>query len=134
LKKVAALAFFLFLLTVAYWADSGTMPHLLKLVYAFPNGDRLGHFVLYGILAYLVSAAFPTRRVRIGTWHLPLGVVIALALATVEEFSQIFIPTRTADPIDLAAGYLGIFVAALVLNRRSASNLPGPGDPSNGDG
>lgn len=125
LKKLLALLFIFFLIAVAYWADSGTMPGPLKLVYAFPDGDRLGHFVLYGILAYLVSAAFPLRRVRIGVWHLPLGPVFAAALATLEEISQIFIATRSADPVDLAAGYLGILASALIFNRQYAPNAPG---------
>jgi len=124
-KKLAALAFFIFLLAVAYWADSGTMPAPLKFVSALPNGDRVGHFVLYGTLAYLVSAAFPSRRVRVGGWQLPLGVVFAAAMATLEEISQIFIPARTADLVDLAAGYLGILVSTLIFNRQSAPLSPG---------
>lgn len=125
MRKLGALAFFIFLLAVAYWADSGTMPAPLKFVSAFPNGDRLGHFVLYGILAYLVSAAFPSRWVRVRAWRLPLGAVLAACLATLEEISQIFIPARTPDLVDLAAGYLGILVATLIFSRQSASKSPG---------
>ena len=125
MRKLAALAFFIFLLAVAYWADSGTMPAALKYVSAFPNGDRLGHFVLYGILAYRVSAAFPSRWVRIRGWRLPLGAILAASLATLEEISQIFIPARTPDLVDLAAGYLGILVSTLIFNRQSAPNPPG---------
>jgi VanZ family protein len=127
-RKLAALAFFIFLLAVAYWADSGTMPAPLKFVSAVPNGDRLGHFVLYGILAYLVSAAFPSRWVRVRAWRLPLGAVLAAAMATLEEISQIFIPARTPDLVDLAAGYLGILVATLIFNRQFAPKSPGTGE------
>jgi VanZ family protein len=122
-KRLAALAFFIFLLAVAYWADSGTMPAPLKFVSAFPNGDRLGHFVLYGILAYLVSAAFPSRWVRsaaAASARRPAGL-----LATLEEISQIFIPARTPDLVDLAAGYLGILVATFIFNRQFAPKSPG---------
>jgi VanZ family protein len=124
-RKLLALAFFVFLLAVAYWADSGTMPAPLKFVSAFPNGDRVGHFVLYGILAYLVSAAFPSRWVRVGAWRLPLGAVLAAAMATLEELSQIFIPARTPDLVDSAAGYLGIFVSTLIFKRQFAPKSPG---------
>ena len=111
MKKLVALSFFLFLLAVAYWADSGTMPALLKLVYAFPNGDRLGHVVLYGLLAFLLNAALPGRRLSIGRFSLPVGAFIAVVFGALEEFSQFFFPNRTPDLVDLACGWLGIAVA-----------------------
>lgn len=114
MRKGLALFFFIFLLFVAYWADTGTMPDILKTAYAFPNGDRLGHVVLYGMLAYLLTVAFPYRRVRVGAWSFSLGVVLALGMATLEEFSQLFIVTRTPDLIDLIAGYLGIYLSTWI--------------------
>lgn len=114
MRKILALSFFIFLLFVAYWADTGTMPQFLRVVSAFPNGDRVGHIVLYGALAYLVSYAFPFKRVRFWRWNVRLGVVVAVAFAVLEEFSQLFIPERTADLVDLAAGMLGIYLSTWI--------------------
>jgi VanZ family protein len=126
LKKLAALAFFVFLVVVAYWADSGTMPAPLRLVYAFPNGDRLGHFVLYGVLAFLLNAALPGRRISIGRGSLPLGAFIAALFAALEELSQFFFPHRTPDLVDLACGWLGIAVVTYLqrMRRRPEKGLP----------
>lgn len=125
MRKALAVAFFIFLCFVAYWADTGRMPELLKALYRFPNGDRIGHFALYGMLAYLLTLAFPFRRYRIGRWVVPLGVLLTLGLATLEEASQVFIATRTPDLIDLAAGYLGIF-ASTRIPCRGAVCVPTP--------
>jgi len=108
---------------VAYWADSGTLPAPLRLVYAFPGGDRIGHFVLYGTFAFLLDLALPGRRVSLGRVSLPLGAVIAGVFAALEEFSQFFFPTRTPDLVDLACGWLGILVAVYIprlISRQAA--------------
>jgi polysaccharide biosynthesis protein VpsQ len=111
LKKLLAAGFFLFMLLVAYWADTRTMPGWIVAVTSFPNSDRVGHVVLYATLAYLLTVAFPFKRVKVWRWSIPLGVVIALAFASLEEFSQLFVPGRTADFIDLGASYLGIYLS-----------------------
>ncbi len=114
MKKLLAVAFFLFLLVVAYWADTDSMPKVLGAMTEFPYGDKIGHFVLYGILAYLLTVAMPFRRVNILRWSLPLGLVLAAGFATLEEVSQLFFAARTASLTDLFSGYSGI-VAAVVL-------------------
>ncbi len=114
MRKILALVFFAFLLLIAYWADTGRMPAVLKALYAYPNGDRLGHFILYGLLAYLLVFAFPFAQVRVGRWVMPLGIVLALGVATLEEASQLLIISRTPDLVDLAAGYLGIYASTWI--------------------
>jgi VanZ family protein len=113
-KKLLALAFVLFLFAVIYWADSGRMPSLFESVYRYPHGDKVGHFVLYGILAWLLNAAFPGRRISLGRISLPLGMFSALLFALLEELSQFFFPNRTPDWADLLWGWLGILAATLI--------------------
>jgi hypothetical protein len=61
--KSAAVVAVLFLLYIAWAADTGRMPPLLRRLYTYPNGDRVGHVVVYGTLAFLLHLAFPgTRR------------------------------------------------------------------------
>lgn len=99
---------------VAYWANSASMPGWLKAIYDFPNGDRLGHFVIYGLLAYVFSTALKYRRVRLGAFSVLWGVLLAIGLATAEELSQFFQPARTPDIWDLLAGYAGIIASTYI--------------------
>lgn len=115
MKKLLAAAFFLFLLLVAYWADTDSMPKILGAMLEIPYGDKIGHFVLYGILAYLLTVAMPFRRVKILRWNLPLGLVLAAGFASLEEISQLFFANRTASFIDLFSGYSGILAAVILI-------------------
>jgi VanZ family protein len=119
LKKFLALLFIAFLLSIAYWVDTDSMPEVLKALYRFLNGDRVGHFVLYGLLAFLLNWAFPKRGWFIQRrWWIPLGSLVALAGATLEEILQLFFANRTANLVDLGCGLLGILCATLLTNRR----------------
>lgn len=75
--------------------------------------DKLGHFVLYGLLALFASAYFGrTKRVA--------GILAVLA--TIEEASQAWFPARTFDLWDLAATLAGIVLFALAYKEISASS------------
>jgi hypothetical protein len=89
-----------FLGLVAFWADTDTMPAILRAVYHFPNGDRVGHFVLYGIWAGLTIWAWPR-----------VGAIVATGIAVAEELSQLWMAHRTADWLDLGCGLAGILTA-----------------------
>lgn len=103
----AAYLFLLFLLVVVVAADAGALPRELRLLYDYPNGDRLGHVVIFGILAFLFSAAF-RGVLRMGRRSVPVAVVALLAFATLEEVSQQWFPSRHFDLVDLLCSYAGI--------------------------
>ena len=107
--KAAALLFFLFLLFVIWAADTGNMPSLFRAMYDFPNGDRVGHVVLYGILSFLLSLAFP-RAVHLFRFSLPIAIIVLLLFSAAEECSQSLFSSRTADAIDLVCSCTGIFI------------------------
>ena len=90
------------------------MPDLFKAIYIFPNGDRVGHAVLYGLLTFLLKNAWPEKKVQVGRWVIPLGTALALIGATLEELSQFFFPNRTPDIIDLSCGFAGILIATVI--------------------
>jgi VanZ family protein len=108
--KWLSLLFVLFMLAVILLADLGAIPEPIKMIYRFPNGDRVGHFVLYGILTFLVNTAFP-RQVRMGRMNVFYGSAIIATLATLEEVSQLFLSNRTFDLIDLTFTLLGVACA-----------------------
>jgi VanZ family protein len=115
--KVAALSFLLFILLVIAAADAGHLPGFAQAIYAFPNGDRLAHVGLYGLLAFLLARAFP-GPFRFGSFSAPFTLVALLIFSAAEEWSQARFATRTADPVDLACSCLGVILGTRVACRR----------------
>ena len=115
--KWLAILFALFLLIIVILADMGALPHFLQVWKDLPYGDKVGHFILYGILTLLVDLALfrslPNRSPK------QVAVISGLILAILiglEEFSQQFFANRTFSLKDLAASYLGvIFFSWLAL-------------------
>ncbi len=109
--KYIAIAFGLFIVLVIVLADTEHLPRFIKGIYDFPFGDKLGHFVLYGLLTFFATAAlimtFQNRTSKQVT--LSTGLILALLIGF-EEFSQIFFSSRTFDLVDLTASYLGVIV------------------------
>ncbi len=108
-----ALLALLSLFLIVRAADAGQMPAFISRLYNFNNGDKLGHFLLMGTVAFLVTLAMPGRwRVR--------GLFILAGLLTLEEFSQLFFQTRTFSLLDLACSLAGVSLfgyLSLLLNR-----------------
>lgn len=113
MTKWLAIAFSIFIVIVIILADMGTLPGLIRGLYDFPNGDKLGHFILYGILSLLLNLAF-TLRPGLNLLRTILTVSLTLAaLIGLEEWSQSLFGSRTMDIVDLLASYAGVTVAAL---------------------
>jgi VanZ family protein len=115
--KTFALLFLLIILLVIVAADLDAIPPVVRDLYRFPGGDLLGHFVLYGLLAYLLARAFP-RPLRLGRFSIPIIVLPLLALIALEEFSQSFFAARTASFSDLAFSFLGVSVGTWLARQR----------------
>lgn len=102
--------FAIFLVFVVFAANLGLAGALFGILYSFPNGDKLGHFLLFGLLALLAALGFSLSRARLGFWR-PLNSALLIALVvTLEELSQIFLANRSFDLIDLLASFAGIFL------------------------
>ena len=78
------------------------------MVRALPYGDKLGHLILWGVLAVFVDLALGGRAVRFSGRALPLNVVGLVVVVTIEELSQGFLANRTLDAGDMAANLVGI--------------------------
>lgn len=117
MKKLVAFLFLVFIFLVSVAANTGGIPPFLRALYRFPGGDLAGHFLLYGILAYLLARAFP-RRLQMGGFSPAISSLWVSGLALAEELSQFFFPLRTPDLLDLACGLLGILLADRFASRR----------------
>lgn len=115
--KWLAILFTLFILLIIVMADAGILAQYLGFLYLYPYGDKVGHFVLYGILAFLLDLALfhsaPNQSRK--SLAVKCGLILALLIG-IEEFSQQFFSNRTFDLVDLACSYLGvIFFSWLAL-------------------
>ena len=108
---VAAVA----LIAIVVAADREALPLLLQRVYTYPAGDKIGHFLLFGGLAFLAALGFPRRTEHAGV-AIPVSTLVIAVLVTLEEASQAWFPGRTASVFDLLASYAGL-AAAVVAAR-----------------
>jgi polysaccharide biosynthesis protein VpsQ len=115
--KILALLFLIFILLVIVAADMDAIPSFIRDIYRFPGGDKLGHFILYGILAFLLARAFPGPA-RLGRISIPIVIIALLAFAAVEEYTQQFFSLRTSDIVDLTFSFLGILAGAWLSRRK----------------
>lgn len=106
------------------WIAPALWAILIEVLTSWPNppsvgflpagSDKVIHFKLYAIFAFLVA-----RAAKPGKPPLRAMVVIAIALfvwGALDEWHQIFIPGRGADVYDWTADSLGV-IAGLVIRR-----------------
>ena len=116
--KYTAVLFSVFIIAVVVLADTGSLPHSIRAIYDFPNGDKLGHFILFGLLDFFLTRPFLSSRLSKsrGWVTLSIGLILALLIA-LEEFSQKFFANRTFDLIDLFASFAGLLVGGWMALR-----------------
>ena len=101
-----------FLLAVIILADIGQLG-FLGIVYSFPFGDKAGHFILLGILAFLVVLTTLRSRRFLDPRLVAVSVTLFLAmLAAAEEYSQKFFALRTFSLLDLFFSWAGLVLGA----------------------
>lgn len=129
LTTAVAVCFFGFILWVIYLANTGSKSIFFDFIKLIPYGDKLGHVCLFGFLTMTVVAGSRFRSFSIGNLRLYYGAVLVILFVVGEEISQIFIPSRTFDLIDLSADMFGILLAVCVsyivnkhLTRRSSKD------------
>jgi hypothetical protein len=121
--KWITVGFVLFMIIIIVLDDAGRLPGVLAIFYSFHYGDKAGHFLLMGLMNFLVVLSFPIRRsANLAQSSLVCSLIVG-ALVTLEEGSQVFFSTRTASLADLASSYAGIIlfgVLAYWLRARKA--------------
>lgn len=121
MKYFAAL-FLVFIIGVVILADMDQLPAFVHAIYDFPNGDKLGHFALFGSLNFFITRAILSSlpsRPR-GWVTLSIGLTLALFVG-LEELSQKFFITRTFSYLDLISSYCGMIAGGWAANK---TNVP----------
>lgn len=91
--KYFAIVFSLFIIGIIILADQDAIPPFVRALYDFPNGDKLGHIILFGLLNFILTLTF-LRALPHRTPHrvaLSVGLILAVAI-TAEEYPQKFSP------------------------------------------
>jgi len=127
-KRTLLLLFFILVIVpTIVLADLGKLPGFLAAIYAFPDGDKAGHFVLYGILAFLLVNAAPFSDSQ-KPWKSSLLYCCLLVVAIgIEEISQHMLQTRSADLLDFICSVLGVVVFGCIawqVKRKKISTQP----------
>ena len=114
--KWLALLFGVVIIGIIILADTGRLG-VIGGIYRIPYADKMGHFVLYGILVLLIDLALFRSLQHLNRRLIVFRTTLILALLIgIEEYSQQFFPNRTFDLVDLAFSYLGVlFFSWLVL-------------------
>ncbi|MFK7833915.1 MAG: VanZ family protein [Winogradskyella sp.] len=111
--QVITMLFFLFILWIIVSADTNKQTIFFEIIGSIPNGDKVGHFFLFGMLTLLLNFALKFKSINL--WQkLPLGTVLVSVFVLLEELSQVFFPNRTLDIADLIADGLGILIFTFV--------------------
>lgn len=120
--KLLAAIYVIVLVAIIFIADAEQYSHLLRPIRGIPYGDKISHFLLMGVLSFLVNLSFSCSRIKALGFYFLKGSLIVALIVTLEEFSQLFFKYRTFDLIDLVSDYLGIFLfgrlAYLIQRRR----------------
>ena len=118
LKRVGlAAAYFAVVVLVIWLADHRDTQFIFGWIHAIPGSDKLCHFLILGGLAFVANYALGCRTVAIAGKPVLLGSLAVLILATAEETSQLYIPGRSFDLLDLAADALGIWLVGRLACR-----------------
>ena len=123
MRHLLTFCFFSWLCWIIWLADTAQEFFFFELIREIPGGDKIGHFCLFGGLAWLLNRSLKYRGFHLGPISLQWGAVVVMAFAAGEEFSQQLFPNRTFDGVDLLADFCGVACFSLFqqacLHRRS---------------
>ena len=112
--RLIALIYIILLIALIILVDKGKMLYWLSWVHYIPFADKVGHFLLLGVASFVVNVALTCKNYKLFNYHFFYGSTILGILITLEEFSQMLIPFREFDVLDLASNYSGIWIFGLI--------------------
>lgn len=114
LISILSVSFLGFITWIIYLANTAQNSVFFEFVASIPNGDKLGHFCLFGLLTLGANFTFKLKCYTLRTFNIYIGSTVIFGFVLVEELSQYFIPNRTLDATDLLADFLGIITFSLI--------------------
>lgn len=108
---------FAFIATITVLADVDHHNPLFDAIRNTPYGDKVCHFLFYGVFAFFVHRALDLRTWNLFGLDVPAGPLVILCAATLEELSQRYFPQRTLDLVDWLADLAGITLFTWLSHR-----------------
>jgi polysaccharide biosynthesis protein VpsQ len=105
-----ALGGWLLVILLVYLADIGQAGTYFGIFYHYPGGDKLGHFLVMGLLSLLTNWALGTRRMTLLGQSWLVGSLLVAGIVSLEELSQYWFEVRTCSWLDWFADLLGIWL------------------------
>lgn len=105
--KLLTLVYAATLVLLVAAADRGAL--MVTYLAGLPAVDKVGHFLLIGLLSYLVNACFGGRRLRWKRISVLQSSALLAVLVACEELSQLALTHRSFELTDLAADAAGIW-------------------------
>jgi VanZ family protein len=131
LARRAALGWGLFLLALTSWPK----PPRIPIVSGIPNFDKVVHFGLYGVEAFLLYRAVRWAGRAAFSFARVLAIVGGMAVwGAADEVHQFWIPGRSMEGSDVAADIAGAAAGALAASLASAKERPAGRTPRAGLG
>ena len=106
--------FFFFICWVTLEANLDQYNTFIMLGRKIPGGDKIGHFLVYGIMALLLNYSLRFARVSILKMAVYTGSIVVLGFAIIEEFTQLAFESRTFDYADMVSDIAGIAMFSLL--------------------
>lgn len=110
IKHLIAILFFGLICWTIYQVDKGITPAPVAIVKQIPFGDKVAHFLIYGLFAFVVCFATDFHRTSWMKKEFLTGSALILFFAILEEFTQIAFVTRNFDLIDMLCDVVGVFL------------------------
>ena len=114
LRVLLPLSFFLFIGFIIYLADTANYNFAFRMIGAIPNGDKLMHALLYGLMAVFLNYGLNFKSYKIWGFNMQMGAIIVLTFAGLEEISQYWLPSRTCDIVDFVADTIGVIIFSIL--------------------
>lgn len=81
----------------------------------FPGQDKIFHAVVFAVLGFCTLGALGITDDGYSDQHVMLAVLLVMLYGISDEFHQIFVPGRSADPLDILADTAGGALGAAAL-------------------
>lgn len=117
LRFLPILLFFIFILWIIVQADLGIDNPFVQFVQQIPWGDKIGHICIFAVLTFCLNYALSYASFKLFRVKLLTGSMLIFSFALIEEFTQLFFPSRTFDFGDILSDLVGIFLASIFAYR-----------------
>ena len=108
LRIILPLGFFIFISFIILLADTADHNFAFRILDDIPHGDKIGHVVLYGLMAWFLNFGLKFKSYKIFGLNMQLGALIVFAFAVIEEGTQYYIPSRSFDLYDIWGDFIGV--------------------------